>query len=161
MLGTGLPAHFQGEQKPIGLVVFSCVLISFGTGTVTISQDMAVMAPVTRDQTPMLLALLALSENIGGAIGSAVSNAVFAQTFQRALYDQLPSQMKKETTRIYLGGYVAQTKFKVGTPVREAINSAWASSQRFGCIAAVAVLVIGFPVIAIWKNYLLDKKRNI
>lgn len=160
MLGAGLMIHFRGADQGIGYLVMCQIFIAFSGGTLVISQDMAVMAASDRDGVPMLLSLLGLTSSIGGAIGFAVSGAIYANTFPQALQNYLPDEAKSNATAIYLGGYLEQMTYPVGSPIRIGIDSAWGYYQRQGCIAATAVLVLAIPSIAVWKNYNVDRKQN-
>ena len=160
LLGAGLMIHFRGQDANIGYIVMCQIFIAFAGGTLVIGEDMAVMAAADRMGVPMMLSLLYLSSNIGGSIGSAVSSAIYSGTFPEALAQRLPDSAKGDVAAIYAGGYLEQMKYPVGSPERNAINYAWGDSQKYNSIAATAVLVLGIPAIAIWKNYRVDKKQN-
>ncbi|PSR92116.1 putative siderochrome-iron transporter [Coniella lustricola] len=159
-LGAGLMIHFRSADQGIGYLVMCGIFIAFGGGTLVISEDMAVMAAADRDGVPMLLSLISLASSIGGAIGYAVTGAIFDQTFPQALEANLPEYIKANATIIYNGGYTLQKTYPVGSDVRNAINAAWGYYEKQACIAATAVLVLGVPAIAVWKNHNVDRKQN-
>ncbi|KAJ9138717.1 Major facilitator superfamily domain, general substrate transporter [Pleurostoma richardsiae] len=160
MLGAGLMIHFRGGEGSIGYIIMCEIFIAFAGGTLVIGEDMAVMAAADRDGVPMMLALLGLCANLGGAIGYAVAAAIYTNTFPDALLRQLPDDLKGNYTTIYLGGSTTQLTYPVGSAARDAINYAWGYSQKYNCISATAILVLGIPAIAAWKNYNVDKKQN-
>ncbi|KAL1878688.1 Siderochrome iron transporter 2 [Diaporthe australafricana] len=160
MLGAGLMIHFRGADQGIGYLIMCQIFIAFAGGTLVISQDMAVMAASDRDGVPMLLSLIGLSASIGGAIGFATTGAIYANTFPQALRNALPAENKADYSTIYLGGYLVQMTYPVGSPIRIAIDSAWGYYQKQSCIAATAILILAIPSIAVWKNYNVDKKQN-
>ncbi|KAJ9624036.1 Siderochrome iron transporter 2 [Taxawa tesnikishii (nom. ined.)] len=159
-LGAGLMIHFRGSDSGIGYIVMCQIFIAFAGGTLVIAEDMAVMACADHDGVPMMLSLLSLSSSIGGAIGQAVTAAIFANTFPNALRNALPAATAADWSEIYLGGYLQQITYPVGSPTRNAIEYAWGQFQRDSCIAATVILVLAIPSIAIWKNYNVDKKQN-
>lgn len=159
-LGAGLMIHFRGSDSGIGYIVMCQIFIAFSGGTLVIAEDMAVMACADHDGVPMMLSLLSLSSSIGGAIGQAVTAAIFANTFPNALRNALPAATAADWSEIYLGGYLQQITYPVGSPTRNAIEYAWGQFQRDSCIAATVILVLAIPSIAIWKNYNVDKKQN-
>lgn len=108
----------------------------------------------------MMLSLIYLFSSVGGAIGQAVSTAVYSNTFPRELSNALPAESQDMVQTLYLGGYLTQEKYAPGTIIREGINFAWGRTQYYGCISAVAVWVLGIPAVAIWKNYRVDKQQN-
>lgn len=160
MLGAGLMIHFRSADYGIGYLVMAQIFIAFGGGTLVIGEDMAVMAAADRDGVAMMLSLIGLSSSVGGAIGYAVSAAIYDNTFPQTLLKHLPESAKADYQTIYLGGYVTQMTFPVGSPIRNAIDKAWGVNQRDGAISATAILVLAIPCIAIWKNYNVDKKQN-
>lgn len=160
ILGAGLMIHFRGEDGDLGYVIMCQIFIAFGGGTNLIGEDMAVMAAADREGVPMMLSLIGLFSSLGGAIGTAVQAAIYANIYPEAIRSALPDDKKSLTMKLYTGGYQAQMKYDPGTPVREAANYAWGQSQKYGCIAATAVLALGIPSIAVWKNYRVDKKQN-
>ncbi|KAL1296500.1 hypothetical protein AAFC00_000012 [Neodothiora populina] len=160
MLGAGLMIHFRGADEGIGYIIMCQIFIAFGGGTLVICQDMAVMASADHDGVPMMLALLGLSSSLGGAIGQAVSAAIYGGTFPEALRRALPDSAKADWSTIYLGGYVTQMTYPPGSEVRNAIDYAWGYNQKYSCISSIAILILAIPAIAIWKNHNVDKKQN-
>lgn len=160
ILGAGLMIHFRGQDSNIGYIVMCQIFIAFGGGTLVIGQSMAVMAAADRDGVPMLLCILSLSSSLGGAIGYAVSAAIYANSFPQALLASLPASARADYLTIYNGGYLVQSTYPMGGDIRNAINFAWGYSQRQGCIAATAVLILSIPAIGVWKNYNVDKRQN-
>jgi hypothetical protein len=160
MLGAGLMIHFRSAGGNIGYIVMCQTFIAFGGGTLVISQDMAVMAASDREGVPMMPSMIGLFSSLGGAIGNAASATIFSNTFPSVLRDALPAGSKSEYLEIYLGGYLKQLEYPVGCEIRTAINQAYGQYMKYGCIAAVAVMALGLPAIAIWRNYRVDKKQN-
>ncbi|KAM0421199.1 hypothetical protein ACHAPT_011091 [Fusarium lateritium] len=159
-LGAGLMIHFRGQDGDIGYVIMCQIFIAFAGGTLVIGEDMAVMASADRDGVPMMLALLNLFTSLGGAIGFAVANAIYTNTFPDALQDRLPQESLADWPTIYLGGSQTQMLYPPGNATREAINYAWGYSQKYNCICATVILVLAIPCIAVWKNHNVDKAQN-
>lgn len=160
MLGAGLMIHFRGSDQGIGYLVMCQIFIAFSGGTLVISEDMAVMAASDRDGVPMMLSLIGLSSSIGGAIGTAVTGAIYNNVIPQALLRALPDDTKADYLTIFQGGYTTQVTYPVGSATRDAINYAWGYYQKQSCIAATAILVLAIPAIAVWKNYNVDRKQN-
>lgn len=160
ILGAGLMIRFRGQDGNIGYIVMCQIFIAFAGGSLVIGEDMAVMCVADVGGVPMMLALIGLFSSLGGSIGYAVAAAIYSNTFPSALYNALPDNAKSNATSIYLGGYLTQMTYPVGSETRDAINYAWGYSQKFGAIAATCILVLAIPSIAVWKNYRVDKKGN-
>ncbi|CAI7671630.1 unnamed protein product [Penicillium palitans] len=160
ILGSGLMIYFRGADHGIGYVVMCQIFIAFAGGTLVIGEDMAVMAAGGREGTPMMLALIGLFSNIGGAIGLAVGAAIYNNVFVDTLTTQLPDNLKANATQIYLGGITVQSTYPWGTPLREAVAYTWGYAQRLNCIASTAILALAIPCILVWKNYDVNLKQN-
>ncbi|CAJ2508333.1 Uu.00g133590.m01.CDS01 [Anthostomella pinea] len=159
-LGAGLMIYFRGDDKGIGYLVMCQIFIAFGGGTIVIGQDMAVMASSDRSGVAMMLSLISLSSSIGGAIGDAVTGAIYAGTFPQALERALPADAGVTADQLYLGGYLTQEMYVPGTAVRAAVDAAWGEYEKYAAISATASLLLGIPAIAIWKNYYVGKQQN-
>lgn len=159
MLGAGLMIHFRGSQSEIGYLIMCQIFIAVGGGTLVIGDEMAAMAAADREGVPMMLALISLSASVGGSVGYAVASAIYSNTFPQALLRALPDYAQADFETIYAGGSAVQLTYPPGSDVRNAINYAWAYSQKYECITAAALVVIAFPAIAIWKNYNVDRKQ--
>ncbi|KAJ6147625.1 hypothetical protein N7497_009607 [Penicillium chrysogenum] len=160
ILGSGLMIYFRGADHGIGYVVMCQIFIAFAGGTLVIGEDMAVMAAGGREGTPMMLALIGLFSNIGGAIGLAVGAAIYNNVFVDTLTTQLPDDLKANATQIYFGGIPVQSTYPWGTPLREAVAYTWGYAQRLNCIASTAILALAIPCILVWKNYDVNLKQN-
>lgn len=160
LLGSGLMIYFRGGEHGIGYIIMCQIFIAFAGGTIVIGEDMAVMAAGGREGTPMMLALIGLFSSIGGAIGYAVSAAIYNNVFVEALASHLPDDLKANATTIYFGGINVQNTYPVGSPLRDASVYAWGYAQRMNCIASTCILVLLIPAVAVWKNYDVGKKQN-
>ncbi|KAJ5749040.1 uncharacterized protein N7511_010736 [Penicillium nucicola] len=160
MLGAGLMIHFRGSDGDIGYVIMCQIFISFAGGMMVIGEQMAVMCASDREGIPMMITLVSLFSNLGGAIGYAVAAAIYSNTFPQALARALPASAKDQASTIFAGGYLTQMSYLPGTEIRDAINYAYGYNQKYGCISATAVLVLAIPAIAMWKNYRVDKEQN-
>ncbi|GKZ25926.1 siderochrome iron transporter 2 [Aspergillus brasiliensis] len=159
-LGAGLMIHFRGQDADIGYVIMCQIFIAFSGGMLVIGQQMAVMCASTRDGIPILLSMLGLFNSIGGAIGYAVSAAIYTNTFTDGLRRALPAEDQALFETLYSGGYLSQMKYEPGSAVRDAVNYAWGYMEKYEAIAATCVLVLMFPAVGMWKHYNVDKKQN-
>lgn len=160
ILGAGLMIKFRGQGDDIGYIIMCQIFIAFGGGSLVIGQEMAVMAASDREGVPMMLALIGLFQSLGAAMGSAVQSAIYNNVYVSALTSKLPDDLKSQAMKISGQGYLAQQKYPMGSPTRDAINYAWGYEQKIGCIAATAILGLAIPSVAIWKNYRLDKQSK-
>ncbi|OKL58450.1 hypothetical protein UA08_06152 [Talaromyces atroroseus] len=97
--------------------------------------------------------MLSLSSSIGGALGYTVTSAIYTNTFPNALLRALPESAEADYAAIYLGVSTAQLQYSPGSDVRNAIDYAWAHSQKYECIATTVIVALAFPAVAVWQNY--------
>lgn len=159
-LGAGLMIYFRGSNQPIGYVIMTLIFIAFGGGTLVIAEQLAVMAAAPRSGVPLMLSLIYAFQAIGGAIGSAVAVSIYNNVWISSVQQALPANEVANATTYFQGGYITQTTFALGSPERNAFDYAWGRTQYYQCIAATAVMVLGFPSVLLWKNYNVDRQQN-
>ena len=161
ILGAGLLIKFRGEGGgDLNYVIMCQIFIAFGGGTLVIGNEMGVMASADRGGVPMMLSLIGLFSSLGNSMGAAVQTAIYNNVFVEALQTALPDDMKSQAAKISSDGYLVQQKYPLGSAERNAVNYAWGTSQKYGAIAATAILALGIPAIGIWKNYRVTKQQN-
>lgn len=151
ILGTGLMIHFRQPGVNIGYVIMCQILIAFSGGTLVICEEMAVMAAASHAEVAVVLALLGLFTNIGGAVGQTIAGAIWTNSLPGLLEKYLPENVKGQAFQIY-GSLPMQLQYPMGSPEREAINRAYGDTQRRLVIASVCVLPLAFVFILMWRN---------
>ncbi|CZT09225.1 related to MFS siderophore iron transporter [Rhynchosporium agropyri] len=160
LVGGLTMAYFRRPYQTIIYVVLAQIFIAVAGGAIVICEQMAVMAVVSRDQLPSALALLSLFASVGGALGSAVSGAIWTNTLPRALRLYLPDYAKPDAERIY-EDLALQLSYERGSEVRDAIIAAYGMAQLRMCVAATAVLAWGFVWVGMWRDVRVDGKAKI
>ena len=115
-----------------------------------ITEQVAIMSAVGPDNVAVGLALQALFTAIGGAIGTSISGAIWTNTLPQELERLLPTDLKSNATLIY-DDLATQLSYPMGSPARTAIITAYGRTQRYLCIASIAVLVPAIFWVLIWK----------
>lgn len=149
--GTGLMIYFRQPDKGIGFVVMCQIFIACSGGALVITQQMAAMAAVGPEHVASVLALLALFNAVGGAIGSTVSAAIWTNTLPRALAYYLPDEAQANASAIYASIETALS-YPMGSDTREGIIAAYGYTQKFMCIAGTAVLVLALFSVLVWRD---------
>lgn len=159
ILGVGLMIKFRQAQYGIGLVVMSQIFIAFGGGSLIICEEMAVMAAAPHENVAAMLALIGLFSSVGGAIGQAVSGAIYTNKFPAALDTYLPGNATLNA-ELY-GSLVAQLSYPIGSPERTAVIDAYNHTQWYLTIAGTVFLVPCFVFIAVWKDFKVKELRQV
>jgi len=159
ILATGLMIHFRQSHVDIGYIVMCQIFIAFAGGTLVICEQLAVMAVSKHQNVAAVLAVLGLCSSIGGGIGAAVSGAIWTSVLPRELNNRLPDALKDQYLYIY-SSLPVQLSYAWGSPERDAINDAYAATQRLMVIAATAVMGFSFVFVALWRNVKLENVKN-
>jgi MFS family permease len=158
-LGVALMIHFRQPSQGIGYVIMCQIFIAFGGGSMVIGEDMAVMAAAPHADVASMLALIGLFTSVGGAIGQAVSGAIYTNKFPAALDRALPGNATLNA-ELY-GDLKAQLAYPLGSPERDAVIYAYADSQRYLTIAATVFLVPCFVCILVWKDFKVKELKKV
>ena len=121
--------------------------------------QLAVMAVVSHQDTAAVLAILGTVTSIGGAVGLAISGAIWTNTLPKQLAQNLPASINNQSTTIF-GSLTNQLSYPRGSPERDAIIASYAYTQKILCIVATAVstgaLILAFGL----KDVHLKKVRQ-
>lgn len=160
MLGAGLMIQFRQPDTNIGYIVMCQIIIAFGGGTLVISQQIAVMAATTHQYVAVVLAMQQMCSLIGGAIGQAVSTAIWSGLFRNSLLRFLPPSDIANVDVIY-SDIKEQLAYPIGSPTRIGIQAAYGEVQKWMCTAAVVILALMAPCVMVWRNYQLKDHKQV
>lgn len=150
-LGTGLLVYFRHPGSVIGYLVMCQIFNGVSGAIVSLTTQMAVMAEVGHNDVAVVLALHGVFGSLGAAIGLAVSGAIWTNTLPDALYKHLPESHKDQYMAIY-ASIEEQLNYEWGSPVRDAIVTAYGDTQRVLAIAGASFMPLMFVSILVWKN---------
>lgn len=123
---------------------------------VNVPAQLGVQASSLHQEVGAATALFLTIVSIGGAIGSAISGAVWSYNIQHKLMEYLPETAKADIKEIVGSAVLAQT-FAMGTPERIAIIKAYDETMKILLIIAVCVCLPMFPMALLMKNFKLDQ----
>lgn len=127
------------------------IFIAVASGTLVIYKQMADTAAASHQHVADVLAVESMFANIGGAIGSTISAAIWYGVFPKRLETYLPGDVKANATITY-GDLVQQLSYPVGSPSHEAINLACGDAQRYILTAFSVILVLAVVSVAVWRD---------
>jgi hypothetical protein len=159
-LGVVLMIVFRQPDVNIGYIVMCQLFIAFGGGTLVICQQVGAMAATTHQYIAVVLAILAIFNSVGGAIGASIAGAVWGGTFTQDLARFLPPETRANST-IIAGDITVQLSYALGDPTRIGIQNAYGNSQRIMLIAATAITALGFPAVAMWRAIDTRKRKQV
>lgn len=161
VLGQGLEIYLVnvGGTHPASEAAFIAAksLVGVGRGFYQTAAQVCVQAVVRRDEVAVATGVFFASMNLGGAVGTSISGAVWRANLLPKLAEYLPAAAKGRAAQIF-GSIVAAQKYPAGSPERAAIDRAYRETQRLLAIGATCILV---PMLAaMWFVENVDLSRN-
>ncbi|KAL9620749.1 MAG: hypothetical protein Q9160_004762 [Pyrenula sp. 1 TL-2023] len=151
ILGLGLMIRFRKPDGNVGYIVMCQILISIASGTITICDEVAILAAASHQNIAVCLAVLGMFGNIGGAIGLTVASAIWQDVFPRKLMEYLPAEQLPNLPMIY-EDLTTQLSYPVGSETRRAIQHAYGDAQMMMLTAGTAVWVAGAVGVLMWRD---------
>ena len=151
ILGLGLMIRFRQPDGYVGYIVMCQVFISFAAGTIIICDEIAILAAASHQHVAVVIAVLGMFGNIGGAIGLTVAAAIWQDVFPKKLVEYLPASELPNLLTIY-ADITTQLSYPVGSPARIAIQHAYGDAQKSMLIAGTAVWAVGLVVVVMWRD---------
>ena len=144
----GLMIHFRGPEFNRGYLIMCQIFVAIGGGVISFLTQLAVMAVVSHQDTAAVLAVLGTVTSIGGAVGLAVSGAIWTNTLPEQLAQNLPPSIQNQSTTIF-GSLTQQLSYPLGSPERNGIIDSYAYTQKILCLTATCISV-GTFILVFW-----------
>jgi hypothetical protein len=160
LLASGLMIYFRQPGHNVGYMCMCQIFLAVGGGTFILIEQVAVLAAASHEDYAAMLALLSTFGNIGGAVGSSVSGAIWTNTLPGKLRENLPTELKDQWETIY-ESLDAQLSYPVGSPARTAIQNAYAFSQRNMMIAGTAVMGLSIAWVLMMRNIKVQSNKDL
>ncbi|KAL3478148.1 siderophore iron transporter mirB [Aspergillus californicus] len=152
IFAQGLMIHFRKPNQYIGYIVMCEIFISVGGSVFTLIMQLAVLAAVDHQHVAAALAVLFIFGGIGGAVGNAISGAIWTNTFLPALQRNLPTSELPNVAMIY-GDLYTQLSYPVNSPARIAIQESYGYAQTRMLAAGTGLMALCFIWVAMIRNY--------
>ncbi|CZT44506.1 probable transporter (major facilitator superfamily) [Rhynchosporium secalis] len=153
VFSLGLMIYFRKPNTKVGFLIMCEVFISIGGAVFILCMQLAVLAAVDHQHVAAALAILFVAGTIGSAIGSAISGAIWTNTFAGALGRYLPESALPNLMTIY-ADLPTQLSYPVGSPERLGIQQAYGYAQTRMLAAGTGIMCLSF----IWMFMLRNLK---
>ena len=155
LLGVGLMIRYRSETSSISQIVGTQICIGIGGGLVNVPAQLGVQASVAHTDVAAATAIFLTILEIGGAVGSAISGAIWSNNLLTKLQDTLPEAAKANASLIFGNITIAQS-YPAGSREKIAINRSYQESLDLILIAAACFAAPLIPLSLFMKNYRLD-----
>lgn len=156
LLAIGLMIRYRVDGSSTGQIVGTQIALGIGGGMLNVPAQLGVQASASHQEVAAATAIFLTILGIGGAVGSAISGAVWSSNIPKKLQLYLPEAAKGQATLIF-GSLTKAQSYPMGSPERIAINRAYEETMHTLLIIAVCVCVPLVPLAVLMKNYKLDQ----
>ncbi|KAF4313590.1 Fungal trichothecene efflux pump [Botryosphaeria dothidea] len=160
MMGLGLTYRYRDEGVSTSTLVGCQIATGIGGGMLNVPAQLGVQASASHQQVAAATAVFLTILEIGGAVGNAISGAIWTNSVPKKLEQYLPAEIRDQASLIYGNVTLASTGWAMGTPEREAINRAYQETMHTLLTVAVCVSAPLIPLSLLMKNYRLDKHET-
>ena len=141
VLGYGLMVAFRTEAATTAQIVIAQVFTGIGGGTINVPAQVGLQAACKHQDVAIATAMFLTFTSVGGAVGNAVTGAIWSNLLPGYLEKQLAGTLAEGNVTAIYGNYFNALAWAVGTPERTAINKAYADVYRIQLIVACCVAV--------------------
>ncbi|KAL5048482.1 siderophore iron transporter mirC [Aspergillus fruticulosus] len=156
MLGLLLMLLYRREGSSPLQVLGTQVIVGMGGGLLNVPVQLGVQASASHQEVAAATAMFLTSMEMGGAVGAAISGAVWTHNIPRKLNLYLPDEYKSEAGAIF-GKLTKALSYEMGTPVRAAINRSYQETMNKLLVLALIATLPLIPLSLLMSNYRLDK----
>ncbi|THC91415.1 hypothetical protein EYZ11_009125 [Aspergillus tanneri] len=135
------------------------IVIGIGGGLLNVPVQLGVQASASHQEVAAATAMFLTSMELGGAVGAAISGAVWTHNLPQKLQLYLPDEDKSNAKAIF-GKLTKALEYPMGSPARVAINRAYQETMNKLLILAFLVTIPLIPLSLLMENYKLDKVKS-
>ncbi|USP78239.1 hypothetical protein yc1106_05513 [Curvularia clavata] len=159
LMGMGLMLAYRTQDASTATLVGIQIVVGIGGGFLNVPVQLGVQASASHQQVAAATTVWLTLLEVGGAVGSAISGAIWSTYIPLKLQQYLPEANAAEWSSIYGSITVAAdyVTYPPGSPVRIAINQAYQETMRYLLIGALCCAAPILPLTLFLKNYKLDQ----
>jgi hypothetical protein len=159
LLGIGLMIKYRSIGASTGSIVGTQIAVGIGGGFLNVPAQIGVQASTDHQHVAVATAVFLTCVELGGAVGSAISGAVWSRNIPVKLNAYLPVENRVNATAIYNNINLA-LQYPVGTPARSAVNRAYQETMQILLTIAVCITVPLILLSLLMRNYKLDEMKQ-
>ncbi|KAF5864390.1 hypothetical protein ETB97_007727 [Aspergillus alliaceus] len=156
MFGLLLMMLYRKEGSSATLILGTQIVVGMGGGLLNVPVQLGVQASASHQDVAAATAMFLTAMEMGGAVGAAISGAVWTHNIPRKLRHYLPGENKGDVDEIF-GRLDKALSFPMGSPARIAINRSYQETMNKLLVLALVATIPLIPLSLLMKNYRLDK----
>lgn len=158
IVGLLLMLLYRREGSSQVQILGTQIIVGIGGGLLNVPVQLGVQASASHQEVAAATAMFLTSMEMGGAVGAAISGAVWTHSIPRKLLVYLPEETRGEAEEIF-GKLTKALSYPFGSPTRIAINRAYQETMNKLLVLAVIASIPLIPLSLLMINYRLDKVR--
>ncbi len=157
LAGLGLMMGYRTETASISTILITQIIVGIGGGLVNVPAQLGVQASATHQEVASATAIFLTILEVGGAVGNAISGAIWTNYVPEKLALYLPAETRDQVAAIYGNVTLAANGWPIGNPTRTAINRAYQETMTKILTVAVCVAAPCVILSLFMENYKLDE----
>ncbi|KAJ5577427.1 uncharacterized protein N7459_006391 [Penicillium hispanicum] len=163
LVAYGLVIHFRGGASGSSQagVIGAQILLGLAGGFFAYPTQASVQAATKHEHMAVLTGIYLGSFNIGSALGTCVSGAIWTQTLYKSLVENLAFQSNSTLARaVYDSPFEAIPSYPIGTLERNAIVYSYRHVQRLLCITGICLAAPMIALAFVLRNPRLSTEQS-
>jgi SP family sugar:H+ symporter-like MFS transporter len=160
IMGMGLMLAYRNEDASTATLVGTQIAVGIGGGFLNVPVQLGVQASASHQQVAAATTVWLTILEVGGAVGSAISGAIWSTYVPSKLEQYLPADVPYAPIYASLLTSGNYTLYPAGSPTRIAINRAYQETMRYLLIGALCAAAPILPLTFFMKNYKLDQMKQ-
>ncbi|CCH46048.1 Siderophore iron transporter [Wickerhamomyces ciferrii] len=160
LISMGITLWARNDHASTGALVWTEILLGIGGACSSVGSQVASQASVPHQDTALVISLLLQWSSIGGAIGSAVSSAIWQGKMPGNLRKFMPSSVSDEEVLTLFGSITSIRTYAYDSPERQGAIKAYFDTAYYLFIVSLVVTAIPFIASLFQKNFYLGDTQN-
>ncbi|KAK4898652.1 hypothetical protein LTR27_003824 [Elasticomyces elasticus] len=155
--GLILMVFYRTQVSSLTAIMGAQLLIGIGGGLCHGPAQLGVQASAKHSEVAAATAAFLTLLEIGGAVGSAISGAIWSGNIPQKLQLYLPAESQDRAADIFGSIQLASSEWPMGSPTRMAINQAYQETMTKILVVAVCMATPCIFLSFFMKDYKLDE----
>lgn len=160
LLGVGLMIHSKGAHGSTGELVVVQILQGAGGGFAAVLAQTAAQASVAHQDLASVTAVVLIFAEIGNAIGSAITTAIWRNIMPGQLQEALEGLANQTVIDSIYGSTTIAATYPAGSPIREGTIHAYTYTMKIILIVATIFAVIPPCLVFMMKDIRFGDQHN-
>ncbi|KAK4625138.1 MFS siderochrome iron transporter C [Fulvia fulva] len=157
VIGLGLMIIYRTEESTPRTIIATQVFLGIGGSLTHVPAQLGVQASASHSEVAAATALFLTFLEIGGAVGSGISGAIWTSNVPKKLAMYLPEETKDQAAEIFGNITLASRGWPMGSPTRIAINLAYQEAMTNILTVSIFVALPCIVLSLLMTNYKLDE----